>query len=239
MMFTIFSRLLSGALYFMGTLAPLPPINHLLYTLQDPSTTSLSTGEIASGSLTLGRRLPTRGRNFSSYSELGSLLGRTHVHSVVHDTLLDAYERLSHTHPDQHFVYAETGWPMGGSFAPHRTHQNGLSVDFVVPVSREQRPASLYCGIWNAWCYAITFDEQGRSNEHEIDFEALGAHLLALDAAARQHGTRVERVILAPDLRAKLFQSTQGERIKKQFDFLQGKAWVRHDDHYHVDFAAP
>lgn len=239
-------KLLLGALHLLGTAAPLTSINALFYALRDTDSTSKSVGHPSSGELKNGRRLPTRGENFTSYSELGSLLGRTHVHGAVHDTMLDAYAKLADTHPDHHFVYAETGWPHGGAFAPHHTHQNGLSVDFVVPILEDDeedgsasRPAALYCAIWNGWCYGLSFDAKGRRGTQRIDFEALGAHLLALDEAARAHGTRVERVILAPDLRKELFKTKPGKKVEASLDFLPGKAWVRHDDHYHVDFAAP
>lgn len=245
-MFVFFAQIVGCMLHVIGTMAPLGALNHLLYAMEDATQASTSTGEIASGRLQQGRRLPTRGENFSSYSELGSLLGRTHVHSAVHDTLLDAYAALKSSHPRHRFVYAETGWPKGGSFAPHHTHQNGLSVDFVVPVVKRPShgedpppPSSLYCGLWNMWCYGVTFDAEGHTATHAIDFEALGAHLIALDDAARTHGTRIERVILAPDLRAHLLATSHGAAIEKRLQFLQGKAWVRHDDHYHVDFAKP
>lgn len=36
--------------------------------------------------------------------------------------------------PAKHYVYGETGLAHGGQIRPHRTHQAGLSVDFMVPV---------------------------------------------------------------------------------------------------------
>ena len=49
------------------------------------------------------------------------LLGRTFVHEAVRNTMRDAYAGLSKSRPELRFVYAETGWPWGGRFAPHKT----------------------------------------------------------------------------------------------------------------------
>ena len=85
------------------------------------------------------------------------------------------------------FVYGETGWAGGGRFKPHRTHQNGTSVDFMVPV-RNDAGASvpLPRGYGDRYGYDLEFDASG--------------HLLT---------------------------------------FMAAKPWIRHDEHYHVDFAVP
>ena len=96
-------------------------------------------GSTADGSLENGWKLPSSGPNFEAYSSLGSLLGRTYVHSDVHDVVLTAYTALEEAAPDKVFVYGETGKKSGGEFDPHKTHRNGLSVDFMVPVIRPVR----------------------------------------------------------------------------------------------------
>jgi penicillin-insensitive murein DD-endopeptidase len=68
------------------------------------------------------------------YSVLGIDLGRSHVHSKVQQVLVDACAVLATLHPDKIYVIGESGWSIGGRFKPHRTHQYGLAVDFMVPV---------------------------------------------------------------------------------------------------------
>ena len=45
-----------------------------------------------------------------------------------------AYASLAVSDPAKKYVYGESGWPAGGRIRPHRTHQNGTAVDFMVPV---------------------------------------------------------------------------------------------------------
>jgi penicillin-insensitive murein endopeptidase len=184
------------------------------------------------GWLENGKRLPTSGPNFVAYSWLGAALGRNAVHDRVRDTLLDAFADLAESHPDVLFVYGETGWPSGGAFWPHRTHREGLSVDVMVPVRSGGRPSRRPTWPWNRWGYDVEFDASGVSGDLVIDFEAVSAHLMALHRAADANGLRIERVIfdaeLLPELRA-----AKGRLPPVK---LQGEAWVRHDEHYHVDF---
>ena len=35
-----------------------------------------------------------------------------------------------------------------------------------------------------------------------------------------------------------LFKTAHGDALRK-LPFMQGKPWIRHDEHYHVDFAVP
>jgi penicillin-insensitive murein endopeptidase len=95
---------------------------------------SVCYGTTAKGKLEHGCRLSYHGENFTAYSLLGWRLGRTYVHCKVAEVVLAAYEELSREYPAKVFVYGETGWASGGRFKPHKTHQNGLSVDFMVPV---------------------------------------------------------------------------------------------------------
>ncbi len=198
---------------------------------------STSIGATNDGRLVRGKRLPSTGPNFRTYSRLGSTLGRTAVHSRVRDSMLAAYETLEESTPGVRYVYGETGWPWGGRFRPHRTHQNGLSVDFMVPVKRNDEPTTLPTGPVNKFGYAWEFDGEGRSGNLTIDFEAMANHLHALDNAARKHGLRIALVVFAPDLQQHLFKSELGSELRERLRFNVNPSWVRHDDHYHVDFA--
>jgi len=200
---------------------------------------SQAIGTTSAGQLLNGKRLPSRGANFSTYSRFGSLIGRTCVADRVRDTLLAAYSILAEDRPTTHFTYGETAWCFGGGrLRPHRTHQNGLAVDFMVPVLNDAgEPAHYPAWPWTKFGYAVEFDATGQGEKLRIDFDAIAAHLLALDRASRAHGLKIDRVIFAPELRDALFNAAGGKEVRARIEFMKGKAWVRHDEHYHVDFA--
>lgn len=173
-----------------------------------------------------------------AYSDAGVMLGRTFVHETVGMIVSTAYRELEQSLPDTQFVYGETGWQSGGSFRPHRTHQNGLSVDFFVPVrNTSNRSVPLPTNIANKFGYNIEFDAQGKYGEYTLDFEAMAEHLYQLDLAAKKFGAPIKLVILEQQFLPRLFATKRGNYVKANIKFMPGKAWVRHDEHYHVDFA--
>lgn len=197
---------------------------------------SESIGATNGGRLVYGKRMPTQGPGFVSYSRLGAALGRTAVHSQVRDALLASYA-AAHAERGVVYVLGETGWPSGGRFRPHRTHQNGLSVDFMVPVLRDGAPAPIPTGPLQRFGYAVAFGADGRSAEGlEIDAAALADHLWHLDRAATAHGLAIDVVIYAPDLQAALAETARGADVLRRLRFSRNPSWVRHDDHDHVDF---
>lgn len=204
----------------------------------DPVSTCFGSSE--NGRLENGWQLPVSGENFVAYSHLGDVLGRNYVHSSVHAVVLSSYADLARTHPHIRYVYGETGKSEGGEFAPHKTHRNGLSVDFMVPVKNDAgESVVLPTYPWNKFGYDIEFDHKGRYEELIIDFEALAQHLLALHRAAKQNGVGIRRVIFDNDLQVLLFSSPSGAALKHAMSFSVKKPWVRHDEHYHVDFIVP
>jgi penicillin-insensitive murein endopeptidase len=212
--------------------------NEALRALEDASP-SRSEGSTSNGRLENGKRLPTTGRNFVAYSRLGALLGRNSLHSAVRDVVLDAYVLLETAAPGWPFTYGETGWPGGGRFRPHRTHQNGMSVDFMVPVrdAGTGQPIRFPSSLLNKFGYGLEFDRQGALKGYRVDFEILARHLAALDEASRRHRLVITKVILAPEYLPLLCATDTGRKLCKQLPFLETPAWIRHDEHYHVDFA--
>jgi len=210
---------------------------------QGPDGDSACYGTAAAGRLERGAQLPARGPNFRAYSRAGVALGRTHAHARVVRASLDAYAALAREAPDVVYVYGESGRAEGGPFAPHRTHQNGTSVDFMVPVrDRDGRSVPLAGHAGNRYGYDLEFDADGRwragtPEELRIDFEALAAHLHALARSGRAHDAPIERVILAPEYLPRLFATRRGPTLRRSLRFTRGKVWWRHDEHYHVDFA--
>ena len=116
-------------------------------------------------------------------------------------------------------MYGEAGWPSGGRISPHRTHQNGLSVDFFVPVrDRSGRSVRLPAGMTNRFGYDIEFDADGRFDDYSIDFDAMAEHLYQLHVAAKARSVGIALVILDPPFQPKLFATTRREPRSRLFD---------------------
>jgi len=204
---------------------------------QEPS---VCYGTTSNGKLENGWKLPASGTNFSAHWTIGRLAGRSYVHSFVHRVVIEAYAQLEKVLPDRLFVYGETGWEEGGQFKPHKTHRNGLSVDFMVPVLDEKgRPVELPSSILNKWGYDLEFDSDGNLDELKIDFEAIAEHIYQLDASARKHGIGIWRVIFDAKFQLYLHSSPRWPYLEDNVQFSTRRSWVRHDEHYHVDFDVP
>ncbi|WP_289029110.1 penicillin-insensitive murein endopeptidase [uncultured Paraglaciecola sp.] len=197
-------------------------------------------GTTAKGRLENGVEVPSSGDNYVTYSRIASLAGRTHVHSEVRSILVGSYKSLSEILPSKIFKYAETGFAEGGPFKPHKTHRNGLSVDFMTPVVNELgQSVHLPTHVFNKFGYNIEFDNDGSYKNYSIDYIALAAHIVALHKAALAHGVNLWRVIFDPKLQPELFKTSYGPYLKKYIQFSKTPSWVRHDEHYHVDFDIP
>jgi len=194
---------------------------------------SVCRGKTSGGTVSGSTRLPAYGENYRTYCLMCIPALRTYGHNAVIDTTEEAFRELSRTHPNTRFVYGEVGFPWGGRFPPHRTHQNGLSIDFMVPLVGD---AEIPTTLWNRFGFDAEYDTDGTGDGGQIDFDAIAAHLLALDAAARKRGGQIHRVFFAPDLQDDLFAAESGGAVRDTIQFNKKQSWVRHDDHYHVDF---
>lgn len=203
---------------------------------------SVCYGTPANGRVEHAAQLPNSGKNFQAYSRLGITLGRTYAHARVVRAVKDAYAQVATAAPGKTFVYGESGFERGGPFKPHKTHQNGLSVDFFVPVLDDKgRSVPLPGSASNRYGYDIEFDANARyrldaKRSLRIDFEAMAEHLYALDRAAKAAGAPIDRVIFEPKYLPKLFATKRGAYLRRNVEFVRGKVWWRHDEHYHVDF---
>jgi penicillin-insensitive murein endopeptidase len=197
-------------------------------------------GKVSRGRIEGSVQLPARGANFAAYSRLGVGLGRTYVHSSVAEILVAAYAALRVQRPTTTYVYGETGWAAGGRIRPHRTHQNGLSVDFFVPVlDARGRSMPMPTDAGQRFGYDLEFDANAKSGVYRIDFPALAEHLYQLHRAAQARGAGIALVIFDTPYLPRLFATPRGAYLQRNLPFLKGKPWVRHDEHYHVDFAVP
>ncbi len=201
---------------------------------------SKSIGTPAEGALINGKRIPTSGNNFRTYSYLGSFIGRTCVHQKLRSAILDAYLSIYDKNPELRYVYAEASWPNGGPLNPHKTHKNGLAVDFMVPVKNKQGESRILpTSILNEYGYGYNFDENGNNTKFDIDFEALAKHLEALYDSCKSHGIYINLVIIAPEYLPLIFQSPAGQKLEGKFPFWRKQVEERHDEHYHVIFSIP
>lgn len=211
------------------------------YQNQGRSTARGSTGR---GSLENAYILPYYGANFQYFSPLSYfLLDNAYLHSKTHKIVLEAYKECEKTCEGTEFRIMECTRKEGGEMLIHRSHQNGLSVDFMIPKKRGEEQSLLYdrSGMLH---YLLEFDDSGRlwfDKEVKLDLETAARHILGLDNAAKRNGMRIKRVILKTDLKAKFYQTESGKKVKARGIYL-----VRslpdlvnrvHDDHYHVDFA--
>jgi penicillin-insensitive murein endopeptidase len=197
-------------------------------------------GTVSNGRIENSVKLPASGPNFTAYSGLAAAAGRTHVHSKVAAVITAAYGALRAAHPSTVYIYGETGWPSGGRFRPHRTHQNGLSIDFFVPVRNAAAVSvPLPTSTLTRFGYDIEFDSSAKYGEYTIDFNATAEHLYHLHQAAKAQGVGIALVIFDTQYLPKLFATPRGAYLQQNLPFMKGKPWVRHDEHYHVDFSVP
>jgi penicillin-insensitive murein endopeptidase len=200
---------------------------------------SLSFGGGACGKLQGGAPLPCSGNNFQAFAETACSLGRNYLHPLVRETVLDAFKALESNRSKRRWQYGEMGKERGGPLWPHKTHQNGLAADFFMPVvNASGAPAQIPISPLNKFGYGLEFDKEGKLQDLIIDWRALGEHLLALESAGGAYGVQIERIIITPDFHEKLFRVNQGLKRLAPL-FLKKEAWVRHDEHYHVDFRIP
>lgn len=205
---------------------------------------SESVGEVNNGSLVNGRKFPFSGDNYSYFSRISyAFFNRAWIHEQILKTCLDAYKICEKTCPDHKFLLMECSHKNGGRMYPHRTHQNGTSIDFGTPLIKDGKQffRDKHYGLFH---YIMSFDEDGNYNGKKgvkIDFEIMGKHLLALDEAARKNGMYIKKVILKIDLKDNFFESESGKKIKKKnIYFAQSLPKLvdnQHDEHYHVDFS--
>lgn len=194
-------------------------------------------GSVARGKVVNAVQMPARGVNFRAYSALGVQAGRTYVHQRVRQVTLEAYAALAREVPGKLYVYGETGLKHGGPIPPHKTHQNGTSIDFMVPVrDRAGRTVPLPGTLQNSFGYGIEFDADGRAGDLAIDFDAMGEHLYQLALAAQERDVKIQKVIFDPALTARLLATRRGPFLRHVIPFMQARPWIRHDEHYHVDF---
>ncbi|MFK7787027.1 MAG: penicillin-insensitive murein endopeptidase [Crocinitomicaceae bacterium] len=208
-------------------------------TVQSPS---MSIGSVGNGKLKNGRIVPFSGDNFHYFDTTSYLANRGFTHETVLKTVLETYDALDSLLPGRHFCIMECSHQHGGKLMPHRTHQNGLSVDFMMPKLKDSQP---YYGLddLGAEHYMLTFDENGKYVKDpsiELDFNTIALHILELQSAAKKNGMSIEKVIIKTELKDELYGTKHGKTLKQSGIYITRNLSplinALHDEHFHVDF---
>ncbi|MCX6181513.1 MAG: penicillin-insensitive murein endopeptidase [Bacteroidetes bacterium] len=203
---------------------------------------SKSTGTYSKGELINGKMMPFHGTNFTYFSETSYLSGRAYVNLKVKNSVLGAYSKLEKAHPGRMFGLMECSNKKGGKLWPHHTHQNGLSVDFMMPLIKDGKP---YYKLDDDGPdhYLLSFNDQGqycKDTTISIDFNLVAQHILLLDEQARKNGLHVKKVIIKIELKDELFATPYGKKLKAKGIYVVQALTPQindiHDDHFHIDF---
>ncbi|MNJ90727.1 hypothetical protein D3C87_83640 [compost metagenome] len=219
------------------------PIGELYEQYQHQTGASVSSGTVSSGSLKNGKLFPFKGPNFIYFDSTSYLDKHAFTHEKVHQAVLETYKQFETIRPEFEFGLMECSNEHGGKIWPHRTHQNGLSVDFMSPLLKN--------GISNTDFnttglphYLMDFDENGIYTEdpaYSIDFNLVAQHILTLNEEAKKQGLKIEKVILKIGLKDNLFATEYGKKLQTSGIYfattLSDLIDSLHDDHYHVDFS--
>jgi penicillin-insensitive murein DD-endopeptidase len=203
---------------------------------------SQSIGSVSNGALKQGHLLPYAGANFYYFDSLSYVSGRAFAHDKVKKTILETYAIMETERPGRWFGLMECFNQHGGELYPHRTHQNGLSVDFMMPLLKNGEPYYELDRL-GADHYWMEFNDKGQYQVDTavcVDFDLVAQHILLLNEKAAIHGLRVAKVIIKIEFKDELFQSGHGQQLAnsgiyvvKKLDPLVNSL---HDDHYHIDF---
>lgn len=203
---------------------------------------SKSTGTVSEGALENGKLIPFQGVNFQYFDTLSYLNHRAYLNDKLKATLLGVYKEFEITAPDRKFFIMECSNKDGGQIFPHRTHQNGLSVDFMTPKKKDRKD---YYGLDTLGKdhYWLDFDDEGRylkDRSVSIDFDLVASHILLLNDQAKVNGLKISKVIIKTELKDELFATANGRKLKDSGIYIV-KALTPfinslHDDHYHIDF---
>ncbi|WP_343604206.1 hypothetical protein [Fluviicola sp.] len=218
------------------------PIQDLYNHYKDHKEASISSGTVSNGSLKNGRLFPFKGTNFIYFDSTSYLDKHAFVHQKVYETVLKTYERFEQIEPSFEFGLMECSKENGGKIWPHRTHQNGLSVDFMSPMLKNG-VSTMDFNRLGLPHYLMDFNENGvytEDSSYAIDFNLIAHHLLVLNEEAKKHGLKINKVILKIALKDELFATEYGQKLKTSGIYfatqLSDLIDSLHDDHYHVDF---
>ena len=203
---------------------------------------SISTGTVSNGKLINGKLFPFYGPNYTYFDAQSYLAGRGFIHSTIRDIVIESYKQLEISKPERHFYIMECANEHGGQIYPHRTHQNGTSVDFMMPKLKNELPYTDLDQLGGDH-YWLSFDNHGKYSKDpsiEIDFNLIARHILILNEKAKAAGYKVAKVIIKIEFKDELFATEYGKKLKESGIYvvknLSALINSLHDEHYHIDF---
>ncbi|MBI1837547.1 MAG: hypothetical protein HYR91_09815 [Flavobacteriia bacterium] len=203
---------------------------------------SKSIGTVSNGKLENGCYLPYSGVNFKYFAENSYLMARCFVNCSLNVILLEAFKSLELEVPNRIFYLMEGSNEHGGKIAPHRTHQNGTSIDLMIPLIKNNE---IYTGLdtLGVGHYLLSFTNKGEYSEDpniQIDFETLALEILAIHEMALKNRWKISKIILKTELQPYLYQTKYGDKLRKSAIYFTQKLEPvineLHDDHIHIDF---
>ncbi len=209
---------------------------------KDLDTTSISQGAVNNGKLINGVIVPFYGENFEYFDSKSYLAGRAFLNYQVLKSVLQTYKELQKRLPNRKFYIMECSHQHGGKLHPHITHQNGLSIDFMVPKTKNNEA---FYGLDTLGInhYSLEFNTKGEYQKDpsiSIDFETMAKHILTLQQHLLQNKLKIAKVIFKTELKEALFATKSGEILQKSGIYFTKSLTPLinslHDDHYHIDF---
>lgn len=203
---------------------------------------SKSIGSVSNGTLENGKIMPYYGINFTYFDRDSYLASRAFTSDVVKKIILNTYDVLRANYPERKFYLMELSNHHGGKIYPHRTHQNGLSVDFMMPKLKNGAP-NYDLDTLGKQHYFLEFNDQGeyvQDTAIKVDFNLVARHILLLNEAANKLGYAIEKVIIKVEYKDDLFETPYGKKLKTSGIYvvnnLSPMINAIHDDHFHIDF---
>ena len=225
---------------------------------------SISHGTRSNGSLENAWLVPYSGSNYKYFSFYSFyIMDNAYLNDKVCRALEAAYKTCELTAPEVFYRYMECSDHDGGPVYFHKSHRNGLSVDFMVPKLKNGETFTSLDS-WGLAHYFLEFDNTGKlrntypflnfihpyfsgivgryliDEDIEVDFESMAKHILALDDACKREHISIRKVIMKLEFKDEFFKTPTGQKVKARgVPFAQKLSTAvnnMHDDHYHIDF---
>lgn len=217
-------------------------VGEYISNYKEDSLPSESVGSVSSGKLINGKLMPFSGSNFFYFDTISYLNNRGFTNLKVRNTVVDTYIQLQKEVPNRNFVLMECSNKEGEKMFPHRTHQNGLSVDFMMPLLKDNKPYYKLDSI-GASHYWLEFDDDGKLIKDKsvgVDFNIVAQHILLLEEQARLNGLKIKKIIIKTEFKDELFNTEFGKQLQNSSIYIVQSLTPLinsiHDDHYHIDF---
>ncbi|MCB0737595.1 MAG: hypothetical protein KDC92_08790 [Bacteroidetes bacterium] len=187
-------------------------------TWLENSQPSQSFGKEEQGSISNAKRMPFSKKGYCTYSFWGYLLGRTYLHQIAKNTLIDAFKNATEKCPDREFVLGETGLKKGGPIGLHAGKQNGLQADILLPLLKDGKVDNA-CHLGHFWYYRTGYERKNGLKallkNRNVDFEHLAILLLELHNAAIEHNLGLKSIEIHPKIRRELLKHEHGKELRK------------------------